>query len=633
VYIEGETISFVIEVDKDCYVTLVTRDVEGNYTLLLPNAWQQQTFVKAGKKLIIPSEGAGFRFPIQPPHGDTVVKAIATKEPLNLRGVTMEMVQKQKFVNLGGNPRAIGVEATEEAEAIDDRPLSERFKAGDWATTEMVIVTRPPRNQREREQEQIVRDEPSGDRQDNVLGNRDPNDVLLEMWRQLAGTEAPILSVFRGFDGGDSKSINGDEAAPPDELIIFRKGTGVGGYKNIGDGGESMLGKVEVIKLDDGSKSVMGPDEIARKIEEIKQKDPNAIAVIPNRKWKMQSRASTRFFPVQWGLENRLKKGNDIGWSKIAHLAQTADLPLIGVVDQGLHIDDPRLKHCIWTNPNEVPDNGKDDDNNGLVDDVHGFNFAKNNGEVYDKDEVFNHGTYCTSIIAARPVGGEKDVQGILPNATIIPSVVFGPRLKWEIEPQATTLSILYGIDYAARMGAKVINLSLGGQEDPAVFEEICKLPIWAALEEAGIILVIAAGNQGMDIDEIRYFPAHIPRSNIICVMATDPAGLPGRGFNYQTKQWAQFTNWGKNSAHLAAPGSLILGIPDEGQLAVLDGTSFAAPMVTAAVALLMSQHPDWSHHDIISAILETAKKSPELRGKCTTGGMLDLPAALEWKP
>src|SRR5262249_5724998 len=138
-------------------------------------------------------------------------------------------------------------------------------------------------------------------------------------------------------------------------------------------------------------------------------------------------------------------------------------------------------------------------------------------------------------------------------------------------------------------------------------------------------------GNENSDNDTTLVFPGNLDRPNVITVMAVDPAGVPARAWNGSA--WEQYSNWGRTTVHIAAPGTMILGIPVTGQTAYGDGTSFAAPVVTAAVAIIEGMHPDWDYRQVRRAILETARPVQGLEEKCTTGGMLDLPAAMAWTP
>ena len=141
-YLEGEEIRFAVKVSRDCFVTLITVDSEGSMTLLLPNAWQRRAFVRQGEVVRIPSAAAGFSFPIKPPHGETLVKAIATLKPLRLSGVTTKKIEEQKFAVILPNTKGIGLEGDPERVIPPGAGLNEWLQPTEWSTAELVVITR-----------------------------------------------------------------------------------------------------------------------------------------------------------------------------------------------------------------------------------------------------------------------------------------------------------------------------------------------------------------------------------------------------------------------------------------------------------------------------------------------------------
>jgi hypothetical protein len=146
-YLEGEFISFEVFSEKDCYITMITVDNAGDMTLLLPNPWHKQAFLRACQKIIIPSSEMKFKLPIQPPHGETLVKVIATEQPLQLSGVDLASYNATTFVPLTSDVGAVGIgdkasEIQNKSSQIVKR-ISELLKPNQWATAELVIVTAP----------------------------------------------------------------------------------------------------------------------------------------------------------------------------------------------------------------------------------------------------------------------------------------------------------------------------------------------------------------------------------------------------------------------------------------------------------------------------------------------------------
>jgi len=133
-----------------------------------------------------------------------------------------------------------------------------------------------------------------------------------------------------------------------------------------------------------------------------------------------------------------------------------------------------------------------------------------------------------------------------------------------------------------------------------------------------------------LDLDKHPQFPACLPRSNVICVMATDAAGRVGR-YRDSEGQWKEFSNYGAKSVHVAAPGTLIAGVAGKDQTRLENGTSFAAPMVTATVAVLLAEHSNWDAKQIVHVLTSTASPRANLQSKCQSMGLLQIESAMKW--
>jgi subtilisin family serine protease len=259
----------------------------------------------------------------------------------------------------------------------------------------------------------------------------------------------------------------------------------------------------------------------------------------------------------------------------------------VAVVDSGTRLDHPDLAPNIWTNFGEVPGNGVDDDHNGLVDDIHGADFTTT-AVGQDLSDTNGHGTHVAGIIAAAANGG--GVVGIAPRARIMTLRVM------DSEGRGTTGGVADAIRYAAANGARVINLSLRSDAaDPRVDEAI------AAANAANALVVVAAGNDGRDIDQQPSYPASIPAPNLVAVAATSPED--GRGI-------ASFSNVGMLTVQLAAPGEQILSTFNDGGYAYDSGTSMAAPMASGVAALMASANPRLSAGDLRALLLQHAVRS-----------------------
>ncbi|MGZ3713112.1 MAG: S8 family peptidase [Bdellovibrionota bacterium] len=253
---------------------------------------------------------------------------------------------------------------------------------------------------------------------------------------------------------------------------------------------------------------------------------------------------------------------------------------VVAVVDTGADFSHTALKDHAWTNTKEIPGNGIDDDHNGYIDDVHGWNFELNTADVMDLN---GHGTHCAGIIAASPNPDNK-AQGVAPGAKVMAIRVIGDK-------QAGFLSdAVAGIKYAVDNGANVLSNSWRVYKSWDAFDPsdeniaLLKKAIMYAGDH-GAVFVAASGNESLnmdtDFDRDPMFPGgYTGISNFIVVAASDEKGDP-----------AYFTNFGATHVAVAAPGvSIISTIPGNGWTA-MSGTSMSAPLVAGAVARGLSAH------------------------------------------
>jgi subtilisin family serine protease len=280
---------------------------------------------------------------------------------------------------------------------------------------------------------------------------------------------------------------------------------------------------------------------------------------------------------------------------------------IVAVVDTGVRYTHEDLAANMWRNPGEIPGNGVDDDNNGVVDDVFGYNAVANSGDPMDD---VGHGTHCAGIIGAVS-NNDAGISGVAWNVQIMACKFLGTN-------GGSTSNALMCLDYAARMGAVIISNSWGSKGEPS---EALKSTV-QQLNDAGILFVVAAGNDGQDIDVHTYEPAGLDLPNVVTVGSIDADGRP-----------SNFSNYGIDKVHLFAPGGKILSTfnQDDASYTRLSGTSMAAPFVTGALALLKTRSPFQDRPAaLVQRLMNSLRPLPSLDGKCKTGGMLDLQALLE---
>lgn len=277
---------------------------------------------------------------------------------------------------------------------------------------------------------------------------------------------------------------------------------------------------------------------------------------------------------------------------------------IAAVVDSGVDYTHDDLESNIFTNPREIPNNGIDDDGNGFIDDVRGYDFVDQDPDPMDEN---GHGTHCAGIIGAKGNNG-LGVVGVNWRVGLLPVRVLSTAGR------GASSDVAAGIIYAVDRGASVINLSLGSPS----FSQVVEDAIQYALER-DVLVVAAAGNNGQDNDRTPMYPASSTKSNVIAVAASTGGDT-----------LATFSNYGLNSVDVAAPGDRILStIPGNGY-DVLDGTSMAAPHVTGLAALLKSLNVSRPSADIRDVILSTAVLRAGLREKVSTGGRVDAAAAVQ---
>jgi subtilisin family serine protease len=305
------------------------------------------------------------------------------------------------------------------------------------------------------------------------------------------------------------------------------------------------------------------------------------------------------FYPRQYAL---LTGGNGIS-APTAWDERTA-CSKIATLDSGAQYGHPDLKGNIWHNPDEIKNNGKDDDKNGFVDDYYGVNVSKGSGSGGDDD---GHGTHVAGIIAGHGNNG-TGVTGTCWSAQVMP-VRF-----MNAQGRGSTSDAVTGLDYAIHQGAKVVNCSFGSSSKSSALEDAVK-----TAKSKGVLLVVAAGNDGESIESHPEYPASYTQGNILTVAATDADG-----------NLASFSNYGSKSVDLAAPGDQIYSTYPTSSYRYLSGTSMAAPFVAAAAAMLRKQDPDLSYSDLRSALKASVDPVSALAKKTVTGGRLDLAKALE---
>lgn len=282
---------------------------------------------------------------------------------------------------------------------------------------------------------------------------------------------------------------------------------------------------------------------------------------------------------------------------------------LVGEIDEGIMFTHTDLAGQIWTNPYDAAD-GVDNDGNGYIDDIHGWDFDGNNNTIYD-GPADDHGSHVAGTIGAKG-GNALGVVGVCWNIQIISGKFLGKK-------GGTTTNAILALDYftdlKSRHGLNIVatNNSWGG----GAFSQALQDAIERS-NQANILFVAAASNEGSNNDVTPSYPSCYPNANVISVASITSTGT-----------LSSFSNYGLTTVDLGAPGSAIYSTIPSRQgtpsYASYSGTSMATPHVTGGVALYAAYHPGSTAAAIKAAILASVVPTASLSGKCATGGRLNV--------
>ncbi len=270
----------------------------------------------------------------------------------------------------------------------------------------------------------------------------------------------------------------------------------------------------------------------------------------------------------------------------------------IAVIDTGVDYNHPDLAENIWINEAEFyGEEGVDDDGNGFVDDIHGYDFQNNDGDPMDDH---NHGTHCSGTIGALHDNG-VGVAGVMGEVQIVP-------VKFLSASGGTTEDAIKSIDYATSLNVDIMSNSWGG----GGFSQALKDAIARAAEK-GIIFTAAAGNDAANNDANPHYPSSYELDNIVAVAA----------HNAQNSL-ASFSCYGRHSVDISAPGRNILSTVIGGKYASMSGTSMATPHVTGVLGLLVAQEGRMSFADLKERLFATSVPNHSFKRKMVSGGTIN---------
>lgn len=406
------------------------------------------------------------------------------------------------------------------------------------------------------------------------------------------------------------------EMVPNELLVKFKKGTSIQGrakafgllnaavkehihtasMKHFGDDQGVFLLTVNANALDAISK--------AKGLGEVEYAEPNWV-------YHHDATSNDTYFVngSLWGMNGTFGSGASAAWTNNKTGSSTV---YVGIIDEGYMYTHEDLAANAGTNPKEIAANGRDDDGNGLIDDVYGWDFAGNNNTVFDGTGD-DHGTHVAGTIGG--VGGNgKGVAGIVWNVKLINAKFLGST-------GGTLANAVKAIDYFTGLKTNGVNIVAtnnswgGGGFTQSLLDAITRM------NTAGILFIAAAGNSGTNNDVTASYPSNYEVENVIAVAAIKSDG-----------GLASFSQYGSTTVDLGAPGVGILStVPksSKGKIisgyAYYDGTSMATPHVTGAAALYKSINPSATAAQIKAAILGSVISTTSLSGKTVTGGRLNV--------
>ena len=421
-----------------------------------------------------------------------------------------------------------------------------------------------------------------------------------------------ILALLNFGTTGFALNGEGDEDVLPGEFVIQLKGVHVAQMDFLQL--ENLLGGKILEKIPETTifllkrEPLEDPDLAIKFLMDI----PVIDTVEPNYIYKMNSVPNDPKLSELWGLKNigqmDSKKnigipGIDIGITRAWDITTGSSKVIVGIIDSGINYNHPDLKSNMWRNLAEL--NGKpgvDDDKNGYVDDVYGYDFANNDGDPMDDN---GHGSHVSGTIGAKGNDG-LGLVGVNWNVKLM-------ALKFLSSKGSGSLySAIAAINYASKMRVQILSNSWGG----GGASKLLKKAIIDA-NAKNIVFVAAAGNESNNNDLLPSYPASYDVANVISVAAIDNRG-----------SLASFSCYGKKTVHVAAPGVNILSSSIKGY-ASLSGTSMATPHISGIVALLLAQNKKLTPLAIKNRLIKTSRLNPSLKGKVAANGFVDAYYAL----
>lgn len=372
---------------------------------------------------------------------------------------------------------------------------------------------------------------------------------------------------------------------------------------------ENVIARHRIVRIQ--KPKIQLPDIVIQSLEE----NPIVAVAEQNFIYRINKTPNDPSFFKLWGLKNTGQSdsksegiaGIDIDAERAWDITTGSNDVLVAVIDTGVAENHSDLSGNMWINePEAKGEVGIDDDGNGYVDDIHGYNFVEAEKPTSVSMDDHGHGSHCAGTIGGYGDDG-KGIVGVAWNVKIMAVKFLGA------DGGGTLEGAIEAIDYAIKNGAKILSNSWGGGGESQLLKEAIQRS-----HDAGALFVAAAGNDSMNNDSSAHYPSNYEVPNVLAVAAIDNKG-----------NLAGFSNFGKKTVHVAAPGVNIFSSVTENGYATWSGTSMATPHVAGVAALLAANEPEMTSLEIKERIINTVKPIAALRNKVISKGMANAYFAL----
>lgn len=427
---------------------------------------------------------------------------------------------------------------------------------------------------------------------------RGPIPVLL-LAAAIAAQLVPAAGAQELPQGPTPPATPGAEDTSAPLLVGFREGTSSARRKavirKVSGRRAGSLGRLPIDRVEPGS----GLSRARLKSRLLAR--PEVRFVEPDYTFSISTEPNDYYYPLQWGLnpDSGVGTGATSAWSERTSCSKVA------ILDTGIDYTHPDISPNIWKNKNETPNNGRDDDDNGYVDDYYGVDIRNGSGSGVDDN---GHGTHVAGIVGAKG-NNSAGVAGVCWSTSLMAVKIMGANGAGRASDAAE------GIEYAVRKGAKVINASFGSSEDSQALEDAVEYA-----KEEGVLIVTAAGNDGDDIDSSPVYPGSYSDGNILNIAATT-----------SSDRLASWSNYGDGSVDVGAPGENIASTAPGGYM-IMSGTSMAAPYAAGMAAMLRAENSSEADYSTLRKAIRQKVDTPSgLKNKVVYDGRVDVKKAFDY--